>query len=65
MASPPYITKQGMVQLDSELKQIWDRRRDVVKALSAAVGDSRMMLNISNNHYINGTYSDTISAHYL
>lgn len=32
----PYITAEGMLMLQQEEKSIWLRRRDVVKALSAA-----------------------------
>lgn len=39
MKSSPYITKQGMTLLNVELNQIWERRRDVVKALSAAAAE--------------------------
>ena len=39
--SSPYITPEGYAALQSELKEIWLRRRDVVKALAdaAAEGD--------------------------
>ena len=36
MSSSPYITTQGMAYLNQELEGRWKRRRDVVKALSAA-----------------------------
>lgn len=39
MKSSSYITKQGMALLNVELNQIWARRRDVVKALSAAAAE--------------------------
>jgi transcription elongation factor GreB len=39
MKSSPYITAEGMSHLNEELNQIWDRRRDVVKALSAAAAE--------------------------
>lgn len=39
MASSPYITAQGMTSLNEELAQIWIRRRDVVRALSAAAAE--------------------------
>jgi len=38
-ASSPYITPAGLVALQEELKDIWLRRRDVVKALSAAAAE--------------------------
>lgn len=37
--SSPYITAQGMAMLNEELNQRWMRRRDVVKALSAAAAE--------------------------
>jgi len=37
--SSPYITKQGMARLNEESNQIWLRRREVVKALSAAAAE--------------------------
>jgi transcription elongation factor GreB len=37
--SSPYITPAGYVALDEELKQLWVRRREVVKALSAAAAE--------------------------
>ncbi len=37
--SSPYITPAGFEQLQQELKDIWVRRRDVVKALSAAAAE--------------------------
>ncbi|MDF1588700.1 MAG: transcription elongation factor GreB [Gammaproteobacteria bacterium] len=39
LTSSPYITAQGMTQLNKELTDLWDRRRDVVKALSAAAAE--------------------------
>ncbi|MFW5451449.1 MAG: transcription elongation factor GreB [Methylophagaceae bacterium] len=39
MKSSPYITKAGMARLNAELNQIWERRRGVVKALSAAAAE--------------------------
>ena len=38
-ASSPYITRAGYEQLQQELKEIWLRRRDVVKALAAAAAE--------------------------
>lgn len=37
--SSPYITDAGMIELKQELDELWDRRRDVVKALSAAAAE--------------------------
>ena len=37
--SSPYITPQGYAALQSELKDIWLRRRDVVKALAEAAAE--------------------------
>ncbi|MEM1175232.1 MAG: transcription elongation factor GreB [Pseudomonadota bacterium] len=37
--SSAYITPSGYAQLQAELKDIWVRRRDVVKALSAAAAE--------------------------
>ena len=37
--SSPYITPEGFEVLQEELKDIWVRRRDVVKALSAAAAE--------------------------
>jgi len=37
--SSPYITPEGFDALQQELKGIWLRRRDVVKALSAAAAE--------------------------
>ena len=39
MKSSPYITGQGMACLKDESNQIWLRRREVVKALSAAAAE--------------------------
>ncbi len=39
MKSLPYITPEGMTQLNEELESIWNRRRQVVKALSAAAAE--------------------------
>jgi len=39
MKSSPYITQAGMACLNEELNAIWLRRRDVVKALSAAAAE--------------------------
>jgi transcription elongation factor GreB len=35
----PYITRDGFIALQIELKGIWERRREVVKALSAAAAE--------------------------
>jgi len=37
--SSPYITPAGFKKLQNELKDIWVRRRDVVKALAAAAAE--------------------------
>lgn len=37
--SSPYITPEGFSTLQQELKDIWVRRRDVVKALAAAAAE--------------------------
>ena len=37
--STPYITAQGYEALQEELEELWRRRRDVVKALSAAAAE--------------------------
>ena len=37
--SSPYITPAGFAALDEEQKELWVRRRDVVKALSAAAAE--------------------------
>ena len=39
MKSSPYITAQGMTHLNEELEARWQRRRDVVRALSAAAAE--------------------------
>ena len=39
MKSSPYITAQGMIHLNEELEARWQRRRDVVRALSAAAAE--------------------------
>lgn len=39
MKSSPYITEQGMVRLKAENESLWQRRREVVKALSAAAAE--------------------------
>jgi transcription elongation factor GreB len=38
-ASSPYITRIGYESLQQELKDLWLRRRDVVKALAAAAAE--------------------------
>jgi len=38
-SSSPYITPAGFLALQKELKDIWLRRRDVVKALAAAAAE--------------------------
>ena len=38
-SSSPYITPSGFAALQQELKDIWLRRREVVKALSAAAAE--------------------------
>ena len=38
-ASSPYITPEGFETLQKELEALWVRRRDVVKALSAAAAE--------------------------
>jgi transcription elongation factor GreB len=38
-ASSPYITPEGFEALQEEQKSLWERRRDVVKALSAAAAE--------------------------
>lgn len=37
--SSPYITSEGYQTLENELKQLWDRRKDVTAALSAAAAE--------------------------
>ena len=39
MKSSPYITAEGMARLNEELEERWQRRRDVVKALSGAAAE--------------------------
>jgi transcription elongation factor GreB len=39
LSSSPYITVEGKQALSDELEQRWARRRDVVKALSAAAAE--------------------------
>ena len=38
-SSSPYITPAGFDMLQKELKDLWLRRRDVVKALAAAAAE--------------------------
>ena len=38
-ASSPYITAEGYQRLESELQALWDRRKDVTKALTAAAAE--------------------------
>jgi len=38
-SASPYITPAGLAALQAELKEIWVRRRDVVKALAAAAAE--------------------------
>lgn len=38
-SSSPYITQQGYQTLELELKQLWDKRREVTVALSAAAAE--------------------------
>ncbi|NOQ35173.1 MAG: transcription elongation factor GreB [Methylococcaceae bacterium] len=37
--SSPYITAEGYQRLEQELKQLWDRRKDVTAALAAAAAE--------------------------
>ncbi|MGZ4959876.1 MAG: transcription elongation factor GreB [Methylomonas sp.] len=37
--SSPYITAEGYLVLETELKQLWDRRKHVTAALSAAAAE--------------------------
>ena len=37
--SSPYITEAGYENLQQELKDLWLKRRDVVKALAAAAAE--------------------------
>ncbi|AFJ03606.1 Transcription elongation factor GreB [Methylophaga frappieri] len=39
MASAPYITPEGLFQLNQELSERWQRRREVVRALAAAAAE--------------------------
>jgi len=43
--SSPYITPAGFAALQDELKDIWIRRRDVVKALAAAAAEGERSEN--------------------
>ena len=38
-SSSPYITPDGYQRLESELQALWDRRREVTKALAAAAAE--------------------------
>ncbi|HEY4656271.1 MAG TPA: transcription elongation factor GreB, partial [Cyclobacteriaceae bacterium] len=38
-SSSPYITPEGYQRLESELQALWDRRKDVTKALTAAAAE--------------------------
>jgi transcription elongation factor GreB len=38
-SSSPYITPEGYQRLESELKGLWDRRKDVTKAITAAAAE--------------------------
>ncbi len=38
-SSSPYITPEGYQSLESELKGLWDRRKDVTRALTAAAAE--------------------------
>ena len=38
-ASSPYITAEGYQRLESELQALWDRRKDVTRALTAAAAE--------------------------
>lgn len=37
--SSPYITSEGYQTLESELKKLWDKRKHVVKAITAAAAE--------------------------
>lgn len=37
--SSPYITPEGYQILESELKELWNKRKDVVKAITAAAAE--------------------------
>ncbi|MBF8270466.1 MAG: Transcription elongation factor GreB [Gammaproteobacteria bacterium] len=38
-ASSPYITPEGYLHLETELKDLWERRKDVTRALAAAAAE--------------------------
>jgi transcription elongation factor GreB len=38
-SSSPYITPEGYSRLENELKGLWDRRKDVTKAITAAAAE--------------------------
>src|SRR3972149_9937594 len=38
-SSSPYVTPEGYQRLESELQALWDRRKDVTKALAAAAAE--------------------------
>lgn len=38
-ASSPYITPEGYQRLETELRGLWDRRKDVTRALAAAAAE--------------------------
>jgi len=38
-ASSPYITPEGYQYLETELKGLWERRKDVTQALAAAAAE--------------------------
>jgi len=48
--SSPYITPEGFAVLEQELKDLWLRRRDVVKALAAAAAEGDRSEN-AEYHY--------------
>ncbi len=35
----PYISREGFIQLEAELKALWQRRREVTRALAAAAAE--------------------------
>jgi transcription elongation factor GreB len=37
--SSPYLTSEGYLTLESELKNLWDKRKPVVKAITAAAAE--------------------------
>lgn len=39
LRSSPYITVEGYQRLETELKGLWDRRKDVTRALAAAAAE--------------------------